>query len=246
MPWRVMVHEDEAALAEAAAGQLAHAAASAIAARGRFTVALAGGSTPTPLYELLGTPAWRERVPWLQTHLFWTDERFVSTADTRSNYGTVRRALLSHLEMPPANVHPIPTSFGSPDEAAARYEQELRRIAGGGTAVPELDLLLLGLGADGHTASLFPRSDLLRVEDRLVAADPVPRSGTARITMTFPLLNASRLALVLVSGASKASVLRDVLFGDDDPDRLPAQRVQPKSGFLECHLDRAAATGLHP
>lgn len=239
----VVVREDLGALVEEAAAWFVRGAAAAVAARGRCTVALSGGATPTPLYELLATPDWRERVSWPQLHLFWGDERFVPPDDARSNYGVVRRVLLPHVRIPSGNVHPVPTGAGTPEQAAARYEEAIRRFVGG-AALPAFDLVLLGLGDDGHTASLFPHSALLRVEDRLVAADSVRRAGTFRITMTVPLLNAARQATFLVSGASKAGVLREVVAGDRDPDRLPAQLVRPSNGSLQWLVDRAAAEQL--
>lgn len=239
----VVVREDLRALVEEAAAWFARAAAAAVAARGRCTMALSGGATPAPLYELLATPEWRERVSWPQLHLFWADERFVPPDDARSNYGVVRRVLLPHVRIPPGNVHPVPTGAGTPEQAAARYEEAIRRFFGR-TAPPTFDLVLLGLGHDGHTASLFPHSALLHVEDRLVAADSVRRSGTFRITMTVPLLNAARQAAFLVSGASKAQALREVLSGGRDPDRLPAQLVRPSSGSLLWLVDREAAEQL--
>lgn len=239
----VVVREDPGALVEAAAAWFVRGAAAAVAARRRCTVALSGGATPTPLYALLATPQWRERVSWPDLHLFWVDERFVSADDARNNYGVVRRVLLPHVRIPPGNVHPVPTGARTPEEAAARYEEAIHRSVGG-AALPAFDLVLLGLGDDGHTASLFPHSALLRVEDRLVAADSVRRAGTFRITMTGPLLNAARQAAFLVSGASKACVLREVLAGDRDPDRLPAQLVRLSSGSLQWFVDREAAAQL--
>lgn len=241
----VIVRENLAALVEEAARWFVRGAAAAVAARGSCTVALSGGATPTPLHELLATPRWRDRVSWPRLHLFWVDERFVSPDDARSNYGVVRRVLLPYVAIPPANVHPVPTVAGTAEQAAAQYDETVRRLVGGGE-VPALDLVLLGLGDDGHTASLFPHSAVLRVEDRLVAADPVRRAGTFRVTMTVPLLNAALQTIFLVSGASKAARLHEVLAGEHDPDRLPAQLVRPTSGSLRWLADRAAAARLAP
>ena len=140
-----------------------------------------GGATPTPLFELLATREWRERVSWPQLRLVWCDERFVPFDDERSNYGIVRRVLLPHVGIPAGSVHPVPTDAGTPTRAAEQYEETIRRW-GDDAAVPAFDLVLLGLGDDGHTASLFPYSALLRVDDRLVAADSVRRDGTFRVT----------------------------------------------------------------
>ncbi len=241
----LVVREDRNALAAAAAAARVRAAADAVASRGRCMVALSGGDTPTPLFALLATPEWCERVNWEQLHLFWCDERFVPPDDERSNYGVVRRVLLPNVSIPAGNVHPIPTGAGTPEEAATQYEATIRRVVGG-AAVPAFDLVLLGLGGDGHTASLFPHSPLLRVEDRLVAADAVRRAGTFRVTMTVPLLNAARQTMFLVSGASAAVALRDVLAGGRDHDRLPAQLIRPGSGSLQWLVDRAAGGLLAP
>ena len=238
----VVVRETPGALVEAAAAWFVRSAAAAVTARGRCHVALSGGATPTPLYELLATPHWRERVSWPDLHLFWTDERCVPPNDARSNYGVVRRVLLPHVPIPPENVHPVPTAARTPEEAAALYEETIHSLVGGSVR-PAFDLVLLGLGDDGHTASLFPHSALLR-DDRLVAADSVRRAGTFRVSMLVPLLNAARQAAFLVSGASKARALREVLAGGRDPDRLPAQLVRPSGGSLHWLVDRAAAAQL--
>lgn len=239
-----MVRENRQAVVQEAAGWFIRVAAAAVAARGRCTVALSGGTTPTPLFELLATREWRRRVSWPQLRLFWCDERFVPPDDERSNYGIVRRVLLPHVAIPAGSVHPVPTDAGTPAQAAAQYEETIRRW-GNGAAVPMFDLVLLGLGDDGHTASLFPYSALLRVDGRLVAADSVRRDGTFRVTMTVPLLNAARETTFLVSGASAAVALREVLADDRDTDRLPAQLVRPSNGSLQWLVDRAAA-GLLP
>lgn len=239
----VTVRENRAALVEEAARWFVRGVAATVAAQGRCTVALSGGNTPTPLYELLASPPWRQRVSWPHLHLFWVDERFVPADDARSNYGVVRRVLLPHAGIPPENVHPVPIGAGTPEQAALLYDQTIRRLVAGGRT-PALDLVFLGLGDDGHTASLFPDSALLRVEDRLVAADPLSRAGTSRITMTVPLLNAALQIIFLVSGASRAAVGREVLVGERDPDRLPAQLVRPSRGSVRWLMDRAAAAQL--
>lgn len=240
---QLVVREDRNALALAAADWFVRGANDAVASRGRCLVAISGGNTPTPLFALLATPAWCERVNWARLHLFWCDERFVPPNDERSNYGVVRRVLLPNVSIPAGNVHPIPTGTGTAEEAATQYEATIRQVVGGDT-LPAFDLVLLGLGDDGHTASLFPHSPLLRVEDQLVAADAARRAGTFRVTMTVPLLNAARQTMFLVSGASAAVALRDVLEGDRDPERLPAQLIRPERGSLQWTVDRAAAALL--
>lgn len=240
---QVVVHETPAALYEDAARRFVNAASAAVAARERCFVALSGGSTPRALYQLLAAPGWRARVPWPHLHVFWGDERLVPHEDPRSNYGMARTALLSRIAIPSDHVRPVPTDTdaGAPERVAALYEELIRRIVPGGpSATPAFDLVLLGLGEDGHTASLFPHSPALRVVDRLVAAVILEEPGMPRITMTVPLLNAARLQLFLVAGVSKAAVLREVLSDRYDPERLPAQLLRPGDGSQLWLVDRAA------
>ncbi|HHS97595.1 MAG TPA: 6-phosphogluconolactonase [Chloroflexi bacterium] len=232
---RVWVFPDRNALARAAAERFVAAADEAVRARGRFFVALAGGSTPRPAYRLLADPACASRVDWDRVHLFWGDERCVPPDHPESNYRMVREALLDRVPIPVENVHRIRGEW-PPEEAAAAYEAELRAIFG-----PDgrLDLVLLGLGADGHTASLFPGSAALDERERWVAAvfaDPV---GTWRITLTPPALNGAREVLFLVVGKPKAEALARVLAGWD----LPAGRIRPRSGRLSWFVDRDAMGG---
>jgi 6-phosphogluconolactonase len=235
-----IVAQDVAALNELAAAFLAERAADAVDARGRFVVALAGGSTPTGLYALLATPAWRARVPWERVHVFWGDERLVPPDDPHSNFGMAQQALLRHVAVPPEQVHRVPLELGAGDAVAARYESELRACFTPATDdVPRLDLVLLGLGSDGHTASLFPASPALAEQRRLVVATPPgalpPRVD--RVTCTLPLSNAARAVAFLVTGADKAAPLRRVLAGDFT---LPAARIRPTHGELRWFVDAAA------
>jgi 6-phosphogluconolactonase len=200
-------------------------------------VCLAGGSTPQRLYELLPAPPYRDAFPWQRVHWFWGDERFVPPEDERSNYRMVRRALLDRAAVPAANIHPIPTT-GAPRQAAAAYERELRRFYAADTldpARPLFDATLLGLGEDGHTASLFPWTAALEERARWVVAvegvKPEPR-----ITLTYPALESSGAAALLVTGAGKRDIVRRVRAGAD----LPAARLRPV-GRLRWFLDRAAA-----
>lgn len=199
--------------------------------KGRFAVALSGGSTPRSLYALLATPAFKQQVPWSEVHLFWGDERCVPPDHAESNYRMVREALLSKIEIPPGNVHRM-AGEKEPRIAAAEYEAELKsffHIAPG--VFPGFDLVLLGLGEDGHTASLFPGSDALAETERLVAATYVARLNAYRLTLTLPVLNHGAVVLFLVAGASKAAVVSEIL-RDDDPARFPAARVDPLNGRL--------------
>ena len=211
----------------------------AISKNGVFAVALSGGSTPRRLYELLAQPAYGERFPWSRTHWFWGDERFVPHDDLASNYHMVREALLAHAPVPPINIHPIPTEGVSPEAAADAYERELKSFYGADRMDKSrqlFDVVLLGLGIDGHTASLFPGSGVLEVRDRWVA--PVQRGDSeARITLTYPALESGRHVAFLITGGEKRMAFSRLRRGDDD---LPATRLNP-SGELICFVDQAAA-----
>ncbi len=222
-------------VADAAAQLVVDCAADAIAARGRFTLALSGGSTPRPLYQLLATDEWRDQIDWARVHLFWGDERAVAPDHADSNYRLAREALIDHVPIPDGQVHRIHGEV-DPEAAAAAYEQTLRSVAGDG-----LDLVLLGLGRDGHTASLFPNRPAGREATRWVVADQDP-TGRARITLTPPAINAARTVAFIVTGADKALVLQAVREGSPAPDLLPAQRIGPLHGRLVWIVDHAALT----
>lgn len=244
---RIVVCRDAPAVFRQAARCFADAARQSIAARGRFFAALSGGSTPRGLYELLATPEWSRQVDWTRGLVFWGDERFVPPASSQSNYGMASAALLSRVNIPPDNIFPVPTEAGSAEEAAAAYERTLRRaLQPPAGSVPVFDLVLLGLGTNGHTASLFPHTKVLHEADRLVAAEYVEEVESFRITMTARLLNRARILMFLVTGGEKASVLNEVLFGGFDPDRLPAQLVRPDSGDVTWIVDQSAAALLPP
>lgn len=237
--------KDAGEVARAAAEEVARAAAHAVAARRRFTVALAGGSTPRRLYALLAEASgpFRGRIPWSATHVFFGDERSVPPEHPDSNYRAAREALLDHV--PVASVHPIPAD--EPD-AAERYEDELRSFFGvvSGGPPPRLDLVLLGLGPDGHTASLFPGSAALDEGARWVISTFVDRLGTRRTTLTLPVLNRARGVVFLVSGAGKAAALAGVLEPAPGGAPLPAARVRPVRGEVLWIIDAAAASRLGP
>jgi len=214
----------------------------AVTKDGAFTVALSGGSTPRRLYQLLAEPLHCNKFPWPRTHWFWGDERFVSHDDTLSNYRMVREALLSRAPIPAINVHPIPTERTTPDKAAAAYERELKSFYGADRldpARPLFDVTLLGLGPDGHTASLFPDTAVLAEHDRWVAA-VVGAKSEARITLTYPALESSRNAAFLVAGEEKRAVLARFRRGDDS---LPAAHLHP-TGTLWIFGDGAAVGAL--
>jgi 6-phosphogluconolactonase len=206
---------------------------------GTVAIALSGGSTPKLLYEHLAGPSYRDCFPWSRTHWFWGDERFVSHEDTLSNYRMVREALLSRAPIPAGNVHPIPTEGLSPDAAAAAYEGMLKSFYGAehlDPARPFFDVTLLGLGPDGHTASLFPGTAVLEERERWVAA-VVGAKSEARITLTYPLLESSRFTAFLVVGQEKRAILERLRRGDGT---LPAARLAPV-GMVQLFADAAAA-----
>lgn len=225
-------------LAEMAAARVAATASAAIAERGRFSIALSGGSTPRPLYRLLAREPWAETIDWSHVDVFWGDERCVGPDHPDSNYRMARRALLDHVAIPKDRVHRILGELPA-REAAAAYQVELRRVLGD---EGRLDLVLLGLGSDGHTASLFPGTDAVLERRRDVVAVYVEKLDTWRITLTLPIINRARQVVFLVSGASKANTVARTQGGDE----LPAGMVQPTDGTLIWLIDREAAAGLPP
>jgi 6-phosphogluconolactonase len=209
---------------------------------GPFAVCLSGGNTPRRLYECLAEPPYRDRFPWPRTHWFWGDERFVPHDDARSNYRMANEALLSHVPIPPSNIHPIPTEGPDPAAAASDYERMLKSFYGSerlDRARPLFDINLLGLGSDGHTASLFPGSPVLAERGRWVAA-VVGFRPEARITLTYPALESSRHVAFLVAGKDKHAIFERLRRGDGT---LPAARLRPK-GTLWMFADEAAAGAL--
>jgi 6-phosphogluconolactonase len=238
---------DADAVALRAADLFAMAAQEAAAARGRFAVALAGGETPRALYRLLARQQFSQKVPWRRVQLYWGDERCVPPDDEKSNYGMARDAFIKHVPIGEANVHRM-RGEDPPEEAARAYDAELRRLAAQERPrvdVPVFDLVLLGLGTDGHTASLFPHSDVLAEEDRFSVATTAP-DGSARLTVTAPVLNAARRVWFLVTGAKKAGMVAEVIEGLRVPNAVPAQGVAPVHGTLTWLLDEAAAAELSP
>lgn len=227
-----------------AAEELIRAAEAAVSQRGRFTIALSGGSTPKNLYTLLATNA-RSSLPWDRMFFFWGDERHVGPQHPDSNYRMCEECLLSKVPVPPGNVFRIPAE--NPDAAAAAeaYEQTLRKFfALEPGSVPRLDLILLGIGPDGHTASLFPETAALNEKSRLAVANWVEKLNTSRITLTLPVLNAARIVMFLVSGTDKAPAVRAVLESDTSGEQYPAKLVRPTEGQLIWLVDRAAASEL--
>ena len=238
---RVLGDGDE--LARAAAEEFTRRAEEAIHARGRFSAALSGGSTPRRLFALLADPAepFRDRIEWRAVHLFWGDERHVPPDHPESNFRMVRETLLDRAEIPAANVHRVHGEEPDAARAAALYEDELRSFFG---ATPRFDLVLLGLGADAHTASLFPQTAVVRERERWVAAPWIEKLGTFRITLTPAVFDRAAAVIFLVQGEEKAGALRAVLSAQSDPDCIPAQAVHPQDGEILWLVDRAAAREL--
>lgn len=229
-------------LAQGAARFIVDQAQEAEQARGVVTLALSGGNTPRATYERLAAPPARDAMPWAITQVFFSDERFVPLDSPQSNYHLAWQTLLSHVPMSPRFVHAVETTGISPQEAAILYQQGIRRVFRVGlTEVPRFDLILLGLGPDGHTASLFPGTAALHELDALVVPNHVPKFESWRITFTYTLINAARVVAFLVEGAGKAEMVQRVLAGDP---HLPASRVQPNGGKLVWLLDQAAAAEL--
>ena len=212
-------------------------------ARGRrFSVALAGGSTPRRLYQLLADAPYREQVDWTQVEFFFGDERMVPPDHVDSNFRMAHEALLVPLDLPDRQIHRMAGERDDLDAAAAEYASEIGKVLGG--TPPAFDLVLLGLGRDGHTASLFPSTSALSERRRWVVSNFVPQLDICRLTLTAPILNHASHLLILVAGADKRDALAAVLEGPRDPERFPCQLVRPDHGELLWLVDRAAAAGL--
>ena len=211
---------------------------SAIASRDRFTIALAGGSTPKPLYEALA----KNDLPWSKIHVFWGDERYVPSTDSDSNQRMAREAWLDKIDLPSSNIHAMSTTVGDPSQDAEQQESELRQffqVSQG--EFPVFDLILLGMGDDGHTASLFPHTDALKVKDKIVTVGE--KDGQPRITFTIPTLNRARCVMFLVAGENKRPALKEVFAEQGDPEQYPSRSIQPE-GELFWLLDRSAGEEL--
>lgn len=231
----VRVFESSADLMEATAQEILKAAQQAVSERGRFTWALSGGSTPRGLYRLLASGPFRDRMPWEAIHFFWGDERHVPPDHPESNFRMAREAMLDAVPVLPGNVHRIRAEEPDAERAAAEYEEEIRSFFSSET---RFDLILLGLGKDGHTASLFPGSTAVHERERLVVAVWVEAQQAFRITLTPPVLNNAGRAVFLVSGEDKAQALHSVIEGERNPERYPAQVVEGNRLWM---VDRPAA-----
>jgi 6-phosphogluconolactonase len=234
---------DAEAVSRGAADEFVRCAREAIAARGKFTVALSGGSTPKRTFELLAVPPQRDQVEWGKVHVFWGDERSVPPEHKDSNYRMASEAMLSKLPIPAAQVHRIEAERTDRDAAAREYQATLAKVCGADVngPPPALDLIMLGMGPDGHTASLFPGTTALTETKRWVVVNFVPKFSTDRVTMSAPMLNAGREVLFLVAGPDKTDPLHEVLEGKPNATLYPSQLIKPVSGALVWFVDRAAA-----
>jgi 6-phosphogluconolactonase len=242
----IVVCSDAEELNRRTAEQFVKLATKSVAATGRFTVALSGGSTPRAFYSLLASQTFQPLVPWSKVYFFWGDERCVAPDHPESNYGMARVMMLEKVPVPKENVYRVPTEKGNAQRIAAEYERILRTFFGFNEGQqPRFDLILLGMGEDGHTASLFPGTAALK-ETGTVTSNDIQKLGTHRVTLTIPAINQAAHVVFLVSGSSKSSVLKEVLEGQDQPTRLPSQSIQPVEGKLLFLVDRAAASELTP
>ncbi|MDH5358398.1 MAG: 6-phosphogluconolactonase [Gammaproteobacteria bacterium] len=225
---------DTTALIEAATEQFVASARSAIAKRGVFHVALAGGSTPKGLYQKLATSPYREQIDWSRVHLFFGDERCVLPDHEDSNYKMVREAMIDHIAIPEENVHRVRTEDGVAPDVAIHYAHVMKKYLQG----QPIDLVLLGVGPDGHIASLFPDTEALDVADKLTTSLYVEKFESWRVTMTYPVINAARQVIVFIAGEAKSAIVRDIT--TDAVQGLPVQRLAPQGDYY-WYMDAAAA-----
>jgi 6-phosphogluconolactonase len=237
----IQICNDPNSLSEAAARLFVQQARHTVQAQGRFTVALAGGHTPERTYQLLAKPPFQDQVPWTKVHVFWGDERCVPPDDPRSNAHMARRALLDGMPIPPEQIHPI-LCYQNPQQAAEEYESLLQNFFAGRS--PCFDLILLGLGENGHTASIFPDTPAVEEQEHWVVAVYIAEQAMWRVTLTPPLINQAAKVAFLVAGAVKAQVLQRVLDGPFEPHILPAQLIRPASGNLYWMIDKEASQRL--
>lgn len=238
----VRIYANAAAVARAAADHFADLAEQSVRATGRFTVALSGGSTPRAMFALLASEPFAASLPWSAIHFFWGDERCVPPDHPDSNYRAAHETLLSKVPVPPANILRIPAEDADHERAAANYSTAIQQFFA--PAAPRFDLVFLGMGADGHTASLFPGTAALQITDRLAAANYVEKLNAWRITLTAAAINQAHNIAFLVTGADKAATLRDVLMGEHQPEIYPSQLIRPVAGKLLWMVDEAAASNI--
>lgn len=245
MTAEIHVFRDLAELSRRAADRFVEAAEETVAARRPFYAALSGGSTPRTMFGLLATTDLTLRFPWTSTHLFQVDERAVPPDHPDSNYRMIREALLDHVPLPQENFHRMRAESPDLESAAHDYAHEIAEVLHPlGGRWPSFDFIQLGLGPDGHTASLFPGTEALDEEKRWVVPNYVPRLSTWRLTLTYPIINAAREVIFVVDGEDKAEVVRRVLYPESPEDRFPAQGIAPSHGHLRWYLTEAAARRL--
>lgn len=241
--YNLVIFETTKELFSAAAGTMVEIAAASIARSGRFTIALSGGQTPSELYALLAGPFFRDKISWEKVFVFWGDERCVPPEDERNNAHHAISAWLNKINIPSSHIFPVPVKL-PPEEAAALYEKTIKAFFG--NEEPRFDLILLGLGENGHTASIFPYTKLIHEQHKGVRAFYLEEEKIFRITMTAPLINSSRNVLFLVTGKNKAEILENVLEGQSNPEKYPARLIRPADGNLYWFADSAAAGMLKP
>ena len=244
--YKIQIVADAEAMSRTAAETIVNHISESLQTRDVYSIALSGGSTPRRLYGLLADdPGLSARISWDRVHFFWGDERHVPPDHPESNYQMAFEAMLSRVPVPPDNIHRIRGEYPEADRAAEDYAREIRRFfdltAG---EIPHFNCVLLGMGSDGHTASLFPGSQALDEQKHLVLANWVDKFNAFRITLTPPVFNNADLMLMLVSGSRKADMLKAVLAGDRSPDHYPVQRILPEHGDMHWILDRSAARFL--
>ena len=238
----IIIEPDVAGLAQKGAEIFSRSARKSVGAEGRFMVALSGGSTPRDMHRLLAEEPFLSDIPWDRTDIFWVDDRCVPENDPASNYGAARQDFLDRIPIPRNRIHPMPAVL-PPQEGALMYQKELiSSFQSGESDFPQFDLVFLGIGADGHTASLFPGQRALEEKSRLIIAVRGGNPNVSRLTMTFPLLNRAREIIFLVSGKKKAETVKTII---EYPEaRLPAQEIQSMNGTLTWIMDRESASML--
>lgn len=241
---QVIVVPDGEALAHLAAESVTSVIAEARAQGRNAAIALSGGSTPKKMGALLARPPYTERIHWDSVDIFWGDERWLPLADPESNAGEAMRDFLDHVPIPDERAHPFETGLDDPNVAAERYERDIRAIVSTNGSIPAFDLILLGMGDDGHTASLFPGTAAIHEDQRLVVAHRVKKLDATRLTLTPHVINAASRVVFLIAGRGKADVLHAVLDGAVDVDSYPSQVIRPAQGSLVWLIDEAAAARL--
>lgn len=240
----IVICADTAAVQHVAAKRVLALAQKRVATSGTCTLAISGGNTPRGLYTLLAAAPFRDQIPWQQMFVLWVDERYVPPDDPDSNYRLARETLLDSVPIPPAQIFPMPTSPDDPQVAAATYTQHVQAVLA--KSQGQLDLVLLGIGPDGHTASLFPQHPGLNApaDALVIAVENTPKPPPRRLTLTATAINGARHVMFLVTGRDKAETVQAILCGPYDPQRLPAQLINPSSGTLIWLLDTAAGALL--